>query len=71
MKKIQSQSDYFSLAQIVEEAENSLHTNENVGIHYTLAWILRGFGITSTTRENTVQMGKQLLKSYEMEMKNE
>ena len=66
MKKLSTIEDYYTLDKIVSEANDGLNGEYNPGVHYTLAWILRGFEIVTTDRADTVRQGKNLLKEYEM-----
>jgi hypothetical protein len=67
MKSIQSFDEYNQLNNIVDEAQTALTDGENVGIHYNLAWVLRGYGIRANGREDTVRQGRRLLIEYEKE----
>ena len=67
MKKITSLQDYYELERIVYEAQDALNGASCTGLHYNLAFILRGFGLMAVTRDESVRLGKRLLKEYEKE----
>ena len=67
MKKLSSIEEYRELDKIVSEAQDGLVGEYNPGVHYNLAWILRGYGIVITDRADTVRQGKNLLSTFEKE----
>lgn len=65
MKKITSLNEYNELSRIVDEAQDALYGESQIGIHYSLNWILRGYGVIATDRQDVVRQGKNLIEEYE------
>jgi len=67
MKPITSLQQYYEISMIVDHAKEALvfGGEEDTGIHFTLSWMLRGFGLVVNSREDSVRLGKQLLRDYE------
>ena len=58
-----TRDQYYELEQITDAAEDKLISGEGeIGQHYTLAWILRGYGVFSFGRDDTVKQARKLLE---------
>ena len=64
---IKNWQEYAMLDDIVERANDRLveGTGES-GMHYTLMWILRGYGVWANSREESITAGRKLLREFEM-----
>lgn len=63
---IESWEEYGQLDEIVQEAEEALVSGNSAGIHYSLTWVLRKYGVWANGREDSVKQAKQLLREFEL-----